>query len=245
MILRKYQHESVARIIAAIDPLVVAPTGAGKTVIVAEVIRRAENKFVLVIAHRRELIHQMRDKLAEFGLAAGVILAGEPMNQMARVQVASVQTLWSRCMRGNADLPLADLVVIDEAHHVRARTYRRIVESYPNAKVIGLTATPSRRSRPRRHLQGNVETPQIEELIELGYLVKTRVYAPSTPDLRGVRVRQGDYIEAELPLVSTGRSLSVISSAIGTVLPSAVRRWSSPPRSGTRSISRTSSSSPA
>ena len=174
MILRKYQHESVARIIAAADPLVVAPTGSGKTVIVAEVIRKAEHKFVLVLAHRRELIHQMRDKLADFGVAAGVILAGEPMNQMARVQVASVQTLWSRCMRGNADLSLADLVVVDEAHHCRARTYRRIVESYPGAKIIGLTATPCRRDG--RGLGGTfktmVETPQIEELIALDYLVE-------------------------------------------------------------------------
>ena len=90
MILRPYQEDSVANIVAAIDPLVVAPTGSGKTVIVAEVIRQAENKFVLVIAHRRELIKQMRNKLAEFDITAGVILAGEPMNRMACVQVASI-----------------------------------------------------------------------------------------------------------------------------------------------------------
>ncbi len=226
MILRSYQHESVARIIAAIDPLVVAPTGSGKTIIASEVIRRAENKFVLVIAHRRELIHQMRDKLADFGIAAGVILAGEPMNQMARVQVASVQTLWSRYMRGNTDLPPADLVVVDEAHHVRARTYRKIVESYPNAKIIGLTATPCRRDG--RGLGGTfktmLETPQVEELIELGYLVKTRVYAPSTPDLEASTPGREIMSSPSLPLVSIGRSLSVISSPIGTVLPSAARR---------------------
>jgi DNA repair protein RadD len=143
--LRPYQLDSVASIIAAVDPLVVAPTGSGKTVIIGEVIRQAENKHVLVIAHRRELIHQMRDKLAEFGIYAGVILAGHPVDRMRGVQVASVQTLWSRCMRGKTDLPPADIVVIDEAHHCRARTYRKIVESYPNAKIIGLTATPCRR----------------------------------------------------------------------------------------------------
>ncbi len=200
MILRQYQRESVARIIAAIDPIVVAPTGSGKTVIVAEVIRQAEHKFVLVIAHRRELIKQMRDKLADFGIAAGIILAGEPMNQMARVQVASIQTLWSRCMLGRTDLPPADIVVIDEAHHVRARTYRKIVESYPNAKIIGLTATPCRRDG--RGLGATfktmIETPQIDELIDLGFLVKTRVFAPTTPDLKGVHTRQGDYVESEL-----------------------------------------------
>ena len=200
MILRPYQNDAVDLVITAIDPIVVAPTGSGKTVIISEVIRQAENKFVLVLAHRRELIHQMRNKLAEFGITAGVILAGEPMNQMARAQVASVQTLWSRCMIGNTNLPPADIVVIDEAHHVRARTYRRIIESYPDAKIIGLTATPCRRDG--RGLGGTfktmVETPQVEALIDLGHLVKTRVFAPSTPDLRGVHTRQGDYVESEL-----------------------------------------------
>jgi DNA repair protein RadD len=155
--LRQYQLDSVARIIAAIDPMVVAPTGAGKTLIVAEVIRQAEHKFVLVLAHRRELIHQMRDKLAEFGVTAGIILAGEPMNQMARLQVASVQTLWSRCMRGNTDLPPADIVVIDEAHHCRARTYRKIVESYPNAVIV---ADQARLSRPNSRLRTEHTRPQ-------------------------------------------------------------------------------------
>ena len=200
MILREYQLHSVASIIAATDPMVVAPTGSGKTIIVAEVIRQAEHKLVLVIAHRRELIHQMRDKLAEFGITAGIILAGEPMNQMARVQVASVQTLWSRCMLGKTELPPASIVVIDEAHHCRAHTYRKIVESYPDAKIIGLSATPCRRDGRGlgATFKSMVECPQIEQLIEMGFLVRTRVYAPSTPDLKGIHTRQGDYVESEL-----------------------------------------------
>ena len=206
--LRPYQADAVGQIIAAADPLVVAPTGAGKTVIVAEVIRQAKHKFVLVLEHRRELIHQMAAKLAEVGITAGVILAGEPMNQMARVQVASVPTLWSRCKRfGRAGLfenpkylPPADIVVVDEAHHVRARTYRKIIESYPDAKIVGLTATPCRKDG--RGLGGTfktmIETPQVDDLIKLGFLVPTRVFAPSTPDLKGVHTLQGDYVKAEL-----------------------------------------------
>jgi len=153
---------------------------------------------VLFLAHRRELIHQPRSKLT--GVDTGLILAGEPMNQMARVQIASVQTFDSRCMGGDKDLPPADIVFIDEAHHARARTYRQIVDAYPEARVIGLTATPCRRDG--RGL-GNifdamVECPQVQELIDLGYLVKTLVYAPVKPDLKGVKVRQGDYVEREL-----------------------------------------------
>jgi DNA repair protein RadD len=197
---RPYQLDAIDEACRHRRPLLVAPTGSGKTVIASEIIRRAENKHVLFLAHRRELNFQARDHLAEFGVNAGVILAGEPLNLMKGVQVASVQTLWSRCVRGNSDLPYADIVFIDEAHHARARTYRKIIESYPDSKIIGMTATPCRRDG--RGLGSTfdalVECPQIEELIKLGYLVKTRVYAPSTPDLRGVHTRQGDFVETEL-----------------------------------------------
>ena len=94
--LRQYQLDSVASIIAAIDPLVVAPTGSGKTVIASEIIRRAVNKHVLFLAHRRELIKQTKKHLAEFGVPAGIILAGEPMDLTKAVQVGSVQTFHSR-----------------------------------------------------------------------------------------------------------------------------------------------------
>jgi DNA repair protein RadD len=94
----------------------------------------------------------------------------------------------------------ADIIVVDEAHHVRARTYMRILELYPNAIVIGLTATPVRGDGRGR---GNVfevpvECPSVAELIDAGYLVGTKVYAPSLPDLRGVRVERDDYVEAQL-----------------------------------------------
>jgi superfamily II DNA or RNA helicase len=131
---------------------------------------------------------------------AGLILAGEPMNQMARVQIASVQTLSSRCFRGGMDLPTADLVAVDEAHHVRARTYRQILDRYPEARIIGLTATPCRRDGRGlgSTFEEMIEGPQVAELIDGGYLVGTVVYAPSAPDLKGVHTRQGDYVESEL-----------------------------------------------
>jgi DNA repair protein RadD len=78
MLLRPYQEKIVAESAAYHRPLIVAPTGSGKTVIAAEVIRRAEHKHVLYLAHRRELIHQGQAKLRDFGVDSGLILAGAP-----------------------------------------------------------------------------------------------------------------------------------------------------------------------
>ena len=206
--LRPYQHDHVAATHAEIGVgrrriLQVAPTGAGKTVTVAEIIRQGVvlGKRVLFLAHRRELIHQAHQKLYAAGVDAGIILAEWPARPEEPVQIASIQTLWARAMRTKKiDLPLADLVVIDEAHHCRAMTYRKIIEAYPEAIILGMTATPCRGDG--RGL-GNifetmVECPAVQELIDLGFLVPTKVYAPVQPDLKGVGVARGDYVEKQL-----------------------------------------------
>ena len=199
--LRDYQRDIVARARLVRRPCIVMPTGSGKTLVASEIIRSEPDRHVLFLAHRRELIHQAAAKLGELGVNVGVILAGEPTNVMLGVQVASVQTVWSRSFRSKSlELPPAGIVFIDEAHHVRAPIYKAIIEKYPDAKIIGLTATPCRRDG--RGL-GNVfdalvEGPQVSELIAQGFLVGTKVFAPSKPNLKGVHTRQGDYIESEL-----------------------------------------------
>jgi superfamily II DNA or RNA helicase len=89
---------------------------------------------------------------------------------------------------------------IDECHHCPANTYRKIIEAYPNAVLLGTTATPCRGDG--RGLGGIfeiiIETPQVAELIQQRYLVATRVYAPVDPDLTGVRTERGDYVEWQL-----------------------------------------------
>jgi DNA repair protein RadD len=206
--LRQYQRDVINEFQRRIDEghrriLLVAPTGAGKTIIGAEIIGDTARAMgpVLVLAHRREIIGQTSRKLYAAGIAHGIIQAGSPGRPLELVQVASIQTLWARAMyRQSMDLPPAHLLVVDEAHHCPAETYRKIITAYPEAELLGLTATPCRGDG--RGLGGIfdtiVECPQVADLIAQGYLVKTRVYAPVDPDLRGVRTVAGDYVESQL-----------------------------------------------
>jgi len=109
--------------------------------------------------------------------------------------------LHARAMRTRAiDLPPADLLFIDECHHARARTYERLIASYPNPVIIGLTATPCRTDgRGLGNLfETLIECPSVAALTKDGHLVPARVYAPTRPDLTGVKVRLGDYVETQL-----------------------------------------------
>jgi DNA repair protein RadD len=151
--LRHYQHQALAQIRAAIIDgfralLLVLPTGAGKTVIAAELMRQAvaKGKRALFLAPRRELVHQTSAKLA--GHRHGVLLAGadHKMDLYAPLQVASVDTLRSRLLRRKRlELPNFDLVIVDEAHLSVTSARKALLELWPNAIRIGLTATPTRK----------------------------------------------------------------------------------------------------
>ena len=104
-------------------------------------------------------------------------------------------------MRSNkVPLPAADLIIIDEAHHIAARTWTKILDAYPNARLVGLTATPCRADGRGlgNYFDELIIGPQIPELIEQKHLVKTVYYAPAEPNLKGVETRQGDYVINQL-----------------------------------------------
>ena len=138
--------------------LVVLPTGLGKTVLFADVIRQMHERGVraMVPAHREELITQAADKIRRVtGLEAQIEMGEyhvQPyFGQMPPVVVSTVQT---HCAGGDGagrmskfDPQDFGLVVIDEAHHATAGTYRRCIDWYrqnPACKVLGVTATPDR-----------------------------------------------------------------------------------------------------
>jgi superfamily II DNA or RNA helicase len=208
--LRGYQVDIVAKIEAEIEAgrrriLAALPTGAGKTIIACEILRRsiAAGRPGLFLAHRRELIRQSARKLDEAGLEHGLIAPGFAPRPYEPVQVASIAALHGRALRtSRMVLPPANIVLVDEAHHSQARTWRRLIDCFPDAVVLGLTATPARADGAGLGgiFQSLVEGPSIAELIALGFLVPTRVFAPAEPDLDGVRIRHGDYVEGELAL---------------------------------------------
>ncbi len=188
--LRPYQSSAIADVLAALDrsPILVLPTGAGKTVCAVEVVKR-HGGHCLWLAHRMELIEQAATRLEAHGLNVGIIKAGYPAAPLMRVQVASVQTLVRR------DPPPADLIIIDECHHAAAQSYRTILDAYPGVPLVGLTATPFRLDgRGLGDLYGDLviaATPA--ELCDQGYLHAPKVWASHSPDLRGVKVTAGDY----------------------------------------------------
>jgi DNA repair protein RadD len=205
---RPYQADIIARFDRAVADgygriLLVAPTGSGKTIIANEIIRvaRAKLRKVVLLAHRREIIGQTSSKLRAAGIMHGIIQAGVKPRPLEPMQAASIATLHARAIRTDRmELPPADLLIVDECHHCPAQTYRGIIDAYPDAVLLGLTATPCRGDG--RGLGGifeiMIECPQVAELVEQKYLVPTRCYAPSKPDLLGVRVERGDYVEAQL-----------------------------------------------
>lgn len=149
-----------------------------------------KGKRALVIAHRKEIINQTSAKLDAIGLDHGVIMAEHPRYRPnLPVQVASIQTLSRRVM------PPADLVFIDEAHLSCSKSFLKLVEHYKDSVIVGMTATPIRLDGKGLgmiydHLE---EAIPMSELIEMGFLVKPRVFAPFTPDMSNVKTVAGDY----------------------------------------------------
>lgn len=206
--LRPYQRALILRFWSEIEagkrrPLIVLPTGGGKTVVCSEIIDQAlqKNMRVLFLAHRRELISQASKTLHRAHLSHGIIQAGFPTRLWEKLQVASVQTVHARAVRTSTiELPEFDLIVVDEAHRATAESYQGIVRAYPNAIILGLTATPCRGDGRGLGICFDVllEGAPVSELTRDGFLVPTRVYAPSVPDLKGVKIQRGDYSETQL-----------------------------------------------
>lgn len=196
--LRSYQIDLIEQLRAELGIhrrlLAVMPTGAGKTHTFCSIAQLStyRNHNVLILVHRTELIEQTSRRLQAMGVPHGVIAPGHPVTH-AQVQVASIHAVARRL----SSFPWSpNLVIVDEAHHCAARSWRQVLDGYPNSSVIGWTATPQRLDGKGLgdSFDALVEGPSVRRLIEAGHLVRYRLYAPPTGvDLSGLSKRAGDY----------------------------------------------------
>lgn len=222
MQLRPYQQTAIAQTMAALDrgsnaPLLVLPTGGGKTVVAGELVRlfiETHGGGVLFLAPRRELVHQASGKLREFGIDHGVLLAGREdlRNTLAPVQIASIDTAQSRLRRRNvlpAELTNVGLVIVDEAHLAITSRRQFLLNHWPNAIRIGLTATPTRRDGRALGALFDclIEPTTTKQLTDEGYLARARYFSIAEPDLRGVRTVGGDYHQGDLEAAMNRREM--------------------------------------
>ena len=184
MILRPYQQDLVQRVAVAFRRgragVMQLPTGGGKTAVASAIIQRAiaKGRRVVFAAHLDTLVGDTHARLIAAGVHAGFVQAGRPSDPSATTQVASLATLHARGER-----PPADLIIVDECHRAACTTVREILESYPAAWILGLTATPQRGDgQPLGDIFGWMECgPSMRELVAAGYLVPADVLAPIVP----------------------------------------------------------------
>ena len=213
MSLRDYQKNAINNLryaLAAGEKRVVCygPTGCGKSVIIEELTNLAlgKGKRVAIIANRIQLVQQMAERFTDSGISYG-ILQGQNTAELHRpVVICSISTVAKR------GLPDTDFIIVDEAHACAgSKHYRELLFKLNNVPCIGVTATPFSKGMAKKYnelageplFQAIVVAETIRGLIDQGYLVDCEIYAPSEPDLSGVRMQRNafgelDYVESAL-----------------------------------------------
>ena len=145
---------------------------------------------------------QTINKLDRFGVPSGMIMSGDEWDSSHLVNVASIQTLHAWAVRRRKiNMPRADLVIVDETHALSgSSSWRDILNNYPEAIILGLTATPITQTGMGlgHYFDAMVKCPSIPQSIKDGYVVPIRYFCPSAIDLNGLRIVAGDYAEKEL-----------------------------------------------
>jgi len=215
--LRTYQSDAIASLRAHVVGgkrriLLTVPTGGGKTLTAAELIRMSLSfgNRVLFVVHLRELVYQTVRALARCGITHVGVMRGDDdrVDESAPVQVASIQTLARRSR------PAADVILLDEAHRSLAEGYAtNIWEAYPEAVIIGLTATPCRGDgRPLgERYEELVIGATYSQLIAGGFVADPIVYAPRVEvDTSRLRTVAGDWDAEQVEEMMTGLAGEIV-----------------------------------
>jgi DNA repair protein RadD len=184
MELRTYQSDLTDRIDAAIETnqgvILQLASGGGKTHTAAALTKKrsAPGQRILFVCHRREILDQASAIFSRYGIEHGIIAAGRVMDRGHLVQLALVGSLPRRSEGLDPDL-----IIFDEYHHISAPSWQKIANEFPNAKRLGLTATPSRLDRrPLTPIFTEiVHGPSVRSLISNGYLSEFQYFRAVTP----------------------------------------------------------------
>lgn len=210
MEVRKYQEEAKQAVLQAwkqkqTKTLIVLPTGTGKTIVFSRIIEDCvrEGKRCLILAHRGELLDQAADKLSKTtGLKCAVEKADQTcLGEWYRVVVGSVQSLMREKRLKKFPRDYFNVIIVDEAHHVLAPSYKTILEYFDQADVLGVTATPDRGDMQDlgHYFDRMVYEYTLPHAIKDGYLCPIKALSiPLEIDLSGVKIQSGDFQAAAL-----------------------------------------------
>jgi len=231
--LRQYQTDAVAAVYEHLrtrkdNPLVVIPTGGGKTIVIRQIVEDATLRWggrVLILAHVKELLRQAAEKLEGIP-SVGVYSAGLNSRQTReQVIIAGIQSVYDKA----GELGPFNLILVDEAHLIPLEgdgMYQQFLKDAllvnPNVRVVGLTATPYRMKEgtiadPDHFLNHVCYEASIPELIMQGYLCPVRSKAgKKKPDTDSLHIRGGEYVQVEVARLMDTTQL--VDAAVSEIL---------------------------
>ena len=209
--LRPYQQDAKEEIFAAWDAcdsvMFQMPTGTGKTRLFTSIIGdistwgvlQSLNTKILIVAHRVELIEQISESLDKYKISHGIIAGGKERDLTKSIQVASIQTITHHANRDVIQDLDINFVIIDEAHHSVANSYRKLWSMYPDAKRLGVTATPWRMNHSgfRELYDKLIVSKPIEEFIREGWLAPYEYYSIAPNDAIKTEIDSIDEFDME------------------------------------------------
>lgn len=210
MELRPYQQEAVEAVMhewadGHRKTLLVLPTGTGKTIAFAKIAENCvrEGRKVLILAHREELLNQAQEKIKT---ATGLLCAKEKAEETSlaswyRIVVGSVQTLMREKRLRQFPEDEFGTIIVDEAHHALADSYQQVLQHFPTANVLGVTATPERNNLQclGNYFDSLAYEYSLTQAIRDGYLCKIKAQTiPLKIDITGVGMSAGDYAAGAL-----------------------------------------------
>lgn len=187
------------------------PTGAGKTALSVGLVKGAvaKKKRVAFLANRIQLVEQASKTFRDYGIEHGIIQGENTRREYENVLICSIQTIAKR------GIPEVDFIIIDEAHGVAgSKDYRGIIETFAGKPVIGLSASPFAKGLGKVYeklggplFERLVVASNIRDLIDEGYLVDCDIYAPSEPDMSGVKAVRNRFGEMDYSDMDVGQAV--------------------------------------